>query len=108
MDIKLNSKITNHWLWDDPLKFQWWILILFETHSEKKEVKLGNNIIKLQNNYAANSIRTWANLFKCGTKAVTNFFEILEEHDLITREILGSGKYSITLIKVNKPKKLTQ
>lgn len=98
--IKLHRKIKNHWLWDDPEKLKRWITILLEVNYTEGKMPLGNKIIDVKRGSSTNSIRTWSALFKCGSKATTNFFDLLESDGMITRKTLGKGKHSTTLISI--------
>ncbi len=98
--IKLHRKIKNHWLWDDPEKLKRWITILLEVNYTEAKMLLGNNLIEVKRGSSTNSIRTWSALFKCGSKATTNFFDLLESDGMISRKTLGKGKHSTTLISI--------
>jgi hypothetical protein len=98
--ISIHRKIKNHWLWGDPVKFQWWLTMLMEVNYQEGKMNLGNELISISRGSSTNSLRTWADLFGCGTKAVSNFFKLLEKDNMITREILGKGKHSTTLINI--------
>lgn len=98
--IKLHRKIKDHWLWGDPTRFQRWIIMLLEVNYTEGKMTLGNRLITVKRGGSANSLRTWSDLFGCGTKATTNFFELLESDGMITRKTLGKGKHSTTLINV--------
>ena len=100
--IKLHRQIRNHWLWEDPIKFQWWITLLLEVNYTEGKSKLGNQLIKVDRGSSTKAIRTWAGLFECGTKAATSFFDLLESDGMITRKTLGKGKHSTTLINITK------
>jgi len=98
--IKLHRKIKNHWLWDDPEKLKRWIAILLEVNYTEGKMLLGNKLIDIKRGSSTNSIRTWSALFKCGSKATTNFFDLLESDGMLTRKTLGKGKHSTTLISI--------
>jgi hypothetical protein len=98
--IRLHRKIKNHWLWQDPEKFQRWITMLLEVNYSEGKMPLGNQLITVKRGSSTNSLRTWSDLFGCGTKATANFFELLESDGMITRKVLGKGKHSTTLINI--------
>lgn len=98
--ISLYRSIKKHWIFENDKFFKWWIIILFEVNHSETKVNIGYNIYELHKGQSAKSIRTWANLFNCGTKQATKFFDLLEKDNMITREILGKGKQSSTLINV--------
>lgn len=98
--IKVHRIIKDHWIWEDPIKFQRWITLLIDVNYTEGKMVLGNKLIKVKRGSSAKSLRTWSNLFRCGTKATLNFFELLENEGMITRSVIGKGKHSTTLINI--------
>lgn len=74
--------------------------MLFETNYRPNKITLGYTIHKVGIGQCANSIRTWAKLFNCSTRQVEKFFKMLEEDNMITREIIGKAKHSTTLVNI--------
>lgn len=102
--IKLHRKTTEHWIWSDPVKFQWWVRMLMEVNHTEKEILIGNTLYLIEKGQSGKSLRTWSTLFCVGTKAVVNFFELLEKSDMITKKTIGKGKHSTTLITITNYK----
>jgi DNA-binding transcriptional regulator YhcF (GntR family) len=98
--IKLHREIRNHWIYKDPVKFQWWITMLMEVNFSEKKVLIGNKLIDLKKGQSANSLRTWAIALNTSTKTLVNFFELLESDGMIERKTIGKGKQSTTLINI--------
>lgn len=98
--IKVSRDIKSHWIWEDPIKLKKWMTMLMEVNYIEGKMPLGNKIVQVKRGSSAKSIRTWSNLFNCGTKATTNFFELLEHEGMITRKVIGKGKHSTTLISI--------
>lgn len=98
--IKLHRQVRDHWTWKDPVKFQWWLIMLLEVNFTPGKMMLGNQLVKVERGSSTNSLRRWAELFGCGTKATTNFFDLLESDEMISRKTLGKGKHSTTLINI--------
>lgn len=98
--IKLHRKIIEHWIWSDPIKFQWWLLMLMNVNHTEQKIVIGYNIFLIKRGQSGKSLRTWAALFGVGTKAVINFFELLEKDEMIIKETIGKGKHSSTLITI--------
>ena len=99
--IKIYRSIKNHWIYQNDKYFKWWITLLIEVNHSGNKIILGYDIIDIKKGQSAKSIRTWALLFNCGTKQVTNFFIMLEKDKMLKREILGKGKQSTTLITID-------
>ena len=102
--IKLHRRTTEHWIWSDPIKFQWWIRMLMEVNHTSKEILIGNTLYMIERGQSGKSLRTWAVLFGVGTKAVINFFELLEKSEMIIKKTIGKGKHSTTLITITNYK----
>lgn len=98
--IRLYRSIKDHWVWSDPVKLKWWLLVLFEVNHSEKKVAIGYSVIECKRGQSLKSLRTWASDFECGTKAATRFFDMLEKDGMITRETIGKGKHSTTLLTV--------
>ena len=98
--ISLYRSIKDHWIWSDPIKLKWWLSVLFEVNHTDNKVAIGYNVIECKRGQSLKSLRTWATEFECGTKAATKFFDMLEKDGMITRETIGKGKHSTTLLTV--------
>lgn len=98
--IKLHRPIRDHWIWSDAVKFQWWLIMIFECSFKDSKMILGSKLYDVKRGQSTNSIRRWAELFGVGTKSVMNFFKILESENMIKKETLGTGKNSTTLITI--------
>lgn len=98
--IKLHRSITDHWIYRDPKKFCWWIDMLFEVNYSDSKTSIGNSIYEVKRGQSALSIRSWANRFKSGTKAVINFFDLLEKDGMIQKKVIGKGKQSTTIVTI--------
>lgn len=100
--IKIDRSIVDHWIWSDEKKLKWWLTILLEVNYSDRKMSLGYNTYEIKRGQSSNSIRTWANIFKSGTKSVVMFFNMLEKEGLITKKTIGKGKHSTTLVTVCK------
>lgn len=100
--IKIERSIRDHWLWSDEKKLKWWLTVLLEVNYSDRQMSLGYRTHDVKRGQSSNSIRTWAAIFKTGTKSVVRFFDMLEMDGLITKDVVGNGKHSTTLITVCK------
>jgi hypothetical protein len=99
--IKVHRKLKDHWIWSDPIKFQWWLIMLLEVNHKSNKINLGFTIFEVKRGQSAKSLRTWADLFNSNTKTVSMFFSMLESDSMITKETIGKGKQSTTLINIS-------
>ncbi|MEO2059402.1 MAG: hypothetical protein ABGW76_04925 [Mesonia sp.] len=98
--IKIHRSIMDHWISDDPRKQKWWLAVLLGVNYSDGKMNFGNKLITVRRGSSTKSLRAWGEVFGCGTKAVTNFFDLLESDQMISRETIRIGKHSTTLIKV--------
>jgi len=98
--IKLHRSLKNHWIFDNDKFFKWWVLMLFEVNHKDTKFNLGYKLYDIKRGQSTKSLRNWSNIFGCGTKQVTNFFDLLEKDGMITRKTIGKGKHSTTLINI--------
>ena len=99
--IKVHRKLKDHWIWSDPIKFQWWLIMLLEVNHKSNKINLGFTIFEVKRGQSAKSLRTWADLFNSNTKTVSMFFSMLESDGMIIKETIGKGKQSTTLINIS-------
>lgn len=98
--ISLYRSIQKHWVFSNDSWFKWWVIMLFEANHTDNKITLGYNIFEIKRGQTANSLRTWSSIFGVGTKTVVKFFNLLEKDGMITRETIGKGKQSTTLINI--------
>ena len=99
--FKLHRSTFDHWISEDPVKFRRWLLLLSEVNFNPSKFNLGNNIYNVPSGGSTKSIRQWSRVFECGTKAVINFFDLLESDGMIERKTIGKGKHSTTLVIIS-------
>lgn len=86
--ISLHRKIRDHWIWNDPVKFKWWVdLLLTVNHSDKK-VNIGFELYDCKRGQTVMSLNNWGERWKVNKDTVRNFFVLLEKDEMITRENL--------------------
>lgn len=100
--IKIHRKLKDHWIWSDPVKFQWWLLMLLEANHKTSKIHLGNQLYEVKRGQSAKSLRTWASIFGCSPKTVSAFFKILESDKMLVITTIGKSKQSTTLITIVK------
>lgn len=84
--ISLHRKVKEHWLWKDPIKFQWWLDILLTVNHTDKKVNIGNQIILCKRGQSIQSLQTWADQWKTSKSMVRRFFELLQSDEMICTE----------------------
>jgi hypothetical protein len=84
--ISIMRRIRNHWIWKDPVKFQWWIDILLEVNNAPAKVNMGNEIIECGRGQSLNSLGTWAKRWNVDISKVWRFFKLLKSDEMVKTE----------------------
>lgn len=86
--IKLHRKIEDHWIWDDPVKFKWWIQILLTVNHADSKVNIGMMMFECKKGQSIRSLSGWAKKFQTSKDTTRNFLRLLENDGMITHENL--------------------
>lgn len=84
--IKIFRSIRKHWIWKDPVKFQWWIDILLEVNHNTEKIAIGYKIFDCYRGQSLNSVLTWANRWGVSKKVAYSFLKMLEKDSMISLE----------------------
>jgi len=86
--ISLHRKIKEHWVWQDPKKFQWWVDILMDVNHQGRTVNVGNALFECKRGESVKSLKTWADQWKVSKDTARNFLKLLQKDKMITTENL--------------------
>ncbi len=87
--IKLHRQIRDHWIWNDPIKFQWWIdMIIIANHADVK-VNIGFELYECKRGQSILSLKSWGERWNVSKDTARNFFVLLEKDTMISRETLA-------------------
>lgn len=81
--IALHRALREHWIWEDPVKFQWWVDIIMECNYTDRTVNIGGKLINCKRGESLNSLKTWAKRWMVDTGKVRRFFKLLEKDRMI-------------------------
>src|SRR5690606_19984816 len=84
--IKLHRRIVDHWLWQDPVRFQWWIKLLLTVNHTEKRTLIGGDLVECKRGQLITSLGGLSTLFSCGKDATRNFLKLLERDGMIRTE----------------------
>ncbi len=82
--IKIDRNIRNHWIWSDPIKFQWWFDIIMTVNYEDKKVPIGYKLFLCKRGESLMSYNEWAKRWKVSKSVVYNFFTMLKNDEMIS------------------------
>ena len=86
--IKLHRQVRDNWIWNDPIKFQWWIdMLLMVNHADTK-VNIGLELYECNRGQSILSLRSWGQRWKVSKDTVRNFFVLLEKDKMVLAENL--------------------
>jgi DNA-binding transcriptional regulator YhcF (GntR family) len=86
--IKLYRSIKQHWIWQDSIKFKWWIDILISVNHSGKKINIGYDIFECKPGQSIKSLKTWADEWDVSKDTVRNFFTLLKKDNMIKTENL--------------------
>lgn len=86
--ISLHRKVKEHWLWKDPVKFQWWIDVLLSVNHADTKVNLGNKLFECKRGQSVKSYKTWGEGWRVSKDTAKNFFRLLETDKMVSLENL--------------------
>lgn len=80
----LHRKIRNHWIWEDPKKFQWWIdIILLTNHTDKKMMFNGKVKTIKRGTFHTSEIKL-SERWKTSRGSVRRFLKLLQDDEMIS------------------------
>lgn len=86
--IAIYRSLKKHWIWNDPIKFKWWIDILLSVNYEDKKVNIGFQLFDCKRGQTVKSLMTWGKEWNVDKKTVHRFFELLKNDSMIVTENL--------------------
>jgi hypothetical protein len=87
--IKLHRQIKDNWIWQDPIKFQWWIDILLTVNHTDTKVLIKNTLVECNKGESVRSLDSWARQWGVSKKAVFSFFKLLEKDGMVETQNIG-------------------
>lgn len=84
--ILLHRSLREHWLWKDPVKFQWWVDILMECNHEDNQVLIKFELIDCKRGQTINSLLTWSKRWRVDVSTVRRYLYLCESDNMIVIE----------------------
>ncbi len=81
--VKIFRSIRNHWIWKDPIRFQWWIDILLEVNHSPKTFAIGYKLFDCEKGECLMSLQNWSLRWGVSKTVVNNFLKLLEKDSMI-------------------------
>ena len=87
--IKIHRSIIDHWIFQNPQKLKWWIIMLLEVNFTDRKVLIRNNLFECKRGESIRSLRSWANRFNTTPETVRHFFKLLQKDGMIETKNIG-------------------
>lgn len=84
--IRLHRQIKDHWIWQDPVKFQWWLDLLLSANYAPAKVLIGSKLIDCDRGQTIRSLTQWAQRWHTSKDSTRNFLTLLKNDGMINTE----------------------
>lgn len=81
--IKIYRSLQNHWLWDDPNRLQWWLIILMKVNHKPGKTLIRGTLFNVARGESLNSLITWSKLFRCNMQVTRTFLDLLQKDNMV-------------------------
>ncbi|MBA7523537.1 hypothetical protein ES705_15664 [subsurface metagenome] len=98
--ISIHRKIRDHWLWKDPVKFQWWIDLLLEVNHKPDHYNIDGKLILCGRGQGIKSIKSWAERWNTDRNIARKFLRLLESDKMISIETMKRTS-RVTILNYN-------
>ena len=100
--IKISREIEDHWLWQDAERMRWWIDMLFMASWEDKKVIEDTHLITIKKGQFIASVAFLCKRWGKSNKTIIKYLKLLEEDEMICREVLHRQTPIITICNYDK------
>ena len=100
--IKISREIEDHWLWQDAERMIWWIDMLFMASWEDKKVIEDTHLITIKKGQFIASVAFLCKRWGKSNKTIIKYLKMLEEDEMICREVLHRQTPIITICNYDK------
>lgn len=81
--ISIFRSIKSHWLWQDPIKFQWWLDLILSANYSDKKILIKGTLYECKRGQTIKSLNTWAKEWRTTRRTVTAFLSLLQNDGMI-------------------------
>ena len=100
--IKISTDIAKHWIWNDAERLRWWIDMLFLASWEDKKVIEDTHLITIKKGQFIASVAFLCKRWGKSNKTIIKYLKLLEEDEMICREVLHRQTPIITICNYDK------
>lgn len=84
--ICLHRQITEHWIWQDPVKLKWWLDLLISANHAPRKVEIGGRVVMCDIGQSVRSLKSWADEWHVSKDTVRRFLNLLQSDGMLRRE----------------------
>ena len=95
--IRVDRKITEHWLWADGEKLKWWLDLLFMATWEGKKVLYQSQVVELKKGQLIASLNTLSKRWRVNKRTVMRFLDMVKNEDMIVHQSVHQHISIITI-----------
>lgn len=95
--IRVDRKITEHWLWTDGEKLKWWLDLLFMATWEGKKVLCQSQVVELKKGQLITSLNTLSKRWRVNKRTVMRFLDMVKNEDMIVHQSVHQHISIITI-----------
>lgn len=96
--IKISRRISDHWLWDDAERLQWWLDLLLMASWQDTEAYDDTHHFTLHRGQLIASVSYLSNRWRRSAPTILKFLRLLEDDKMITRETIFRKTAIITIV----------
>lgn len=96
--IKTYRNITEHWVYQDNLRFKAWMDLLLRANHKSKRVRFNKGFIDVKKGQTVTSLQKLADAWLCSRNTVSNILEEFEKDGMITVDS-DNHRTLVTIVK---------
>ena len=100
--IKIHRKITDHWLWTNPIAMWRWLDLLFQASWEDKKIYKDNRFVEIKKGSFIASADFLTERWACSKSTTKAFLDALETEKMIERSVPYPRVAVITICNYEK------
>lgn len=94
--IKISRAIRDHWIYKDPVTFQWFFDLIADANYEDRTIRAGNHLITIKRGQLVASSSYLQKKWGRSRTMVENFLKMLQTDGMITKVV----KHNVSIIEI--------
>ena len=81
--VSIYRSVWDHWIWEDPKKFKWWVDLILMANHQPKKIMINNQLITIERGERHTSEAQLAARWGVSRNTVRKFLNLLESDNMI-------------------------